>query len=146
MDVRPLPLPVVRASGGVVWRPSRSHGRVYAVVHRPAYDDWTFPKGKVDPGESDEEAALREVTEETGVHCRLDRPLGATSYIDRKGRPKIVHYWLMRAGAGRFAPGAEVDEIRWLPFDEALDLLSYERDRTLLRSLHDEEEPISVAL
>jgi len=105
------------------------------VVHRPAYDDWTLPKGKVDPGETEEEAALREVEEETGVVCQLGRPLGTTSYVDRKGRPKVVHYWLMRAGPGTFVPHNEIDEVRWLPIAEALELLTYERDRTLLASL-----------
>jgi len=140
VDVKPLPQPVVRAAGGIVWRTSRAYGRVYAVVHRPGYDDWTLPKGKVDAGETDEEAALREVEEETGLHCRLGRPLGTTSYLDRKGRAKIVRYWLMRAGPGRFVPTAEVDELRWLPLSDTLALMTYERDRTLLGSLRDRDE------
>jgi 8-oxo-dGTP pyrophosphatase MutT (NUDIX family) len=140
MDVRPNGQPVVRAGGGVVWRPSRRGGLVYAVVHRPAYDDWTLPKGKVDGDETEEEAALREVEEEIGVRCQLGRHLGTTSYVDRKGRPKVVHYWLMRAGPGTFTPHDEIDEVRWLPIPDALELLSYERDRTLLASLVEPSE------
>jgi 8-oxo-dGTP pyrophosphatase MutT (NUDIX family) len=148
VDVRPFPQPVVRAAGGVVWRPSRSAGRKYAVVHRPEYDDWGLPKGKLDGDETEEEAALREVEEETGMRCRLGRPLGTTSYVDRKGRPKIVYYWMMRAISGQFTPHDEIDECRWLPLDEALSLLSYDRDRTLLRSLSNDapSEEITAAL
>jgi 8-oxo-dGTP pyrophosphatase MutT (NUDIX family) len=134
------PTAVVRAAGGIVWRPSPQHGRLFLLVHRPAYDDWTFPKGKVDVAETEEEAALREVAEETGLQCRLQRPVGTTSYVDRRGRPKVVYYWLMRIVDGAFAPNREVDEIRWVPLDEALDLLTYERDRVLIASLAGDDD------
>ena len=117
----------VRAAGGVV----RRAGRV-AVVHRPKYDDWSLPKGKLDRGEDWEQAALREVEEETGLRCRLVRELGSTEYEDRHGRPKRVRYWLMEPLAGEFEPGAEVDELRWLAPREAAELLSYARDRELV--------------
>ena len=130
-------MPEVRAAGGVVWRPAAGD-RVYAVVHRPAYDDWTLPKGKLADGESDVEGALREVEEETGMWCRVDRPLGTTSYIDRKGRPKVVVYFLMQATGGEFEPSEEIDEVRWLPLAEVHELLSYARDRTLLGALQHE--------
>jgi 8-oxo-dGTP diphosphatase len=124
----------VKASGGVVLR--RAGGRLeVAVVHRPKYDDWSFPKGKLDPGESWEEAALREVEEEIGLRCRLGHELPPTSYRDPKGRAKVVRYWLMEPLDGEFAPSGEVDEMRWLATDEAPDLLSYEHDRALLREL-----------
>lgn len=130
-------LPVVRAAGGVVWRSGPGNSVEYVLVHRPAYDDWTFPKGKVNAGETEEEAALREVAEETGMRCRLMRPLGTTSYLDRKGRTKIVYYYLMKAVSGSFVPNGEVDEVRWLPIAQASGLLSYAHDRTLFGALAD---------
>ena len=105
------------------------------LVHRPAYDDWTFPKGKVDPGESDEDCAVREVEEETGLRCVLGRELPSTAYEDAKGRPKVVRYWVMEVGGGELRFEHEVDEARWLPVSEATELLSYERDVALLRAL-----------
>ncbi|MGH7748418.1 MAG: NUDIX hydrolase [Candidatus Dormibacteria bacterium] len=125
----------IRAAGGVVWRATAGGDRLYAVVHRPAYDDWSLPKGKLADGESEIEGALREVEEETGMSCRLDRLLGTTSYIDRKGRPKVVVYWLMQATGGTFEPSEEIDEVRWLPLADVQALLTYPRDRTLLGAL-----------
>jgi 8-oxo-dGTP diphosphatase len=122
---------VVRAAGGVV---CDEDGRV-AIVYRPKYDDWTFPKGKLEPGESEEEAALREVHEETGLHVDLGRELGYVEYTDPKGRPKTVRYWVMNVNAGEFTPNREVSELRWLPLEEAPALLSYDRDREILGRL-----------
>jgi 8-oxo-dGTP diphosphatase len=103
-------------------------GRV-AVVHRPRYDDWSLPKGKLDPGESFEDGALREVAEETGLRCRLVRELPAAEY-EVRGRPKVVRYWAMEVvDETDFVPNDEVDEVRWLEPAEALALLSYDRDR-----------------
>ena len=120
----------VEAAGGVVER----DGRVL-LVHRPRYDDWTFPKGKLDPGESFEDAALREVEEETGVRCTLGRELPPTSY-EVNGRPKLVRYWLMSPDAELdFAPNDETDDIRWVTPDEARALLTYDRDRDVLAAL-----------
>ena len=117
----------VEAAGGVVVR----DGQVL-LVHRPRYDDWTLPKGKLDEGESFEDAALREVEEETGVRCRLVRELPATNY-EVGGRPKIVRYWLMEPDAeAPFVPNDETDELRWLPANEARSLLTYDRDRDVL--------------
>jgi 8-oxo-dGTP diphosphatase len=124
----------VRASGGVVWRRANG-GLEVAVVHRPKYDDWSFPKGKLVPGETWEEAALREVEEEVGLRCRLGHELPPTSYRDPKGRAKVVRYWMMEPLDGEFAPSHEVDEMRWLPAREARDVLSYEHDRELLRKV-----------
>jgi len=120
--------PVVRAAGGVVVRP----GPEVLVVHRPKYDDWTFPKGKAEPDETDEECALREVEEETGFLCRLEEELPPTRYRDSRGRPKVVRWWRMSVDRGEFEPNREVDEIRWLRPDAAAALLSYERDLPLL--------------
>jgi 8-oxo-dGTP diphosphatase len=120
----------VDAAGGVVER----DGRVL-LVHRPRYDDWTFPKGKLDPGESFEDAALREVEEETGVRCTLGRELPASTY-EVNGRPKLVRYWLMAPDAEReFAPNDETDDVRWVTPDEARALLTYDRDRDVLAAL-----------
>jgi 8-oxo-dGTP pyrophosphatase MutT (NUDIX family) len=114
----------VHAAGGVVLR----DGRV-AVVHRPRYDDWSLPKGKLDPGESSEEAALREVEEETGLRCRLVRELPTVEY-DVRGRLKVVRYWAMEVvDETPFVPNDEVDQVRWVEPQEALALLSYDRDR-----------------
>ena len=119
----------VRAAGGVVVR-----GDEVLLVHRPKYDDWSFPKGKVEPGETDQECALREVAEETGLRCELGRELASTSYVDGKGRPKRVRYWAMVPVAGEFLPHAEVDEVRWLDPARAAATLTWERDLTVLRS------------
>lgn len=119
---------VVRAAGGVVVRA----GEV-ALVHRPAYDDWTFPKGKADEDETDEDCALREVHEETGLRCRLGDELHPTEYVDARGRPKRVRWWRMDPiGDDGFVPNDEVDEVRWVSPSEASRLLSYERDQVLL--------------
>jgi len=108
------------------------------LVHRPRYDDWTLPKGKVQDGESDEECALREVKEETGLRCELRFPLPSTTYTDSRGRLKHVRYWAMDAIDGSFGAGDEVDEIRWLDPSAAQRLTSYDRDRSVLRGFgHD---------
>jgi 8-oxo-dGTP diphosphatase len=117
----------VEAAGGVVVR----DGRV-ALVHRPQYDDWTLPKGKLHRGEDFAEAALREVEEETGLRCELGRELPSTRYVDSKGRPKLVRYFEMRPVSGEFEPNDEVDELRWVDPEEAVELLTYDRDRELI--------------
>ncbi|WP_051415813.1 NUDIX hydrolase [Nocardiopsis sp. CNT312] len=120
------------AAGGLVTRPGDS-GPEFAVIHRPRHGDWSFPKGKRDPGEALEQTALREVWEETALRCRLGRPLGSASYPG-----KIVHYWAMTVEeAGAFEPGEEVDAVRWVPAAEAAALLSHEQDRELLAAFLD---------
>jgi 8-oxo-dGTP diphosphatase len=118
----------VRAAGGVVWRMGAA-GPEVLVVHRPKYDDWSLPKGKREHGETDEQCAVREVDEETGVRATLGRELLPTRYRDRKGREKVVRYWEMTVAAQRpFVPNAEVDELRWLSPQEAVDVLTYPHD------------------
>ena len=124
--------PEVRAAGGVLLRAGEG-GVEVAVIHRPKYEDWSLPKGKLDAGESFEQAALREVEEETGMRAEPSVELSSVSYRDRKGRTKLVRYWLMRRLEGEFAPGSEVDELRWLDPDAAAELLSYEHDAALVR-------------
>jgi 8-oxo-dGTP pyrophosphatase MutT (NUDIX family) len=130
------PEPVVRAAGGVVRRRRRNGDYEFAVVHRARYDDWSLPKGKADQGESDEETALREVEEETGVRCVLGPELGTVHYRDRNGRPKQARYWLMEpvdpGEPSTFQPNHEIDELRWCSAAEAGKLLSYEHDRKLI--------------
>ena len=153
--------PSVRAAGGAVWRRVPT-GVEVVLVHRPAYDDWAFAKGKLEPGETDEEAAVREVREETGLPCRLGTELPSTTYVDGQGRPKMVRYWSMtvvrgataREGAPTVAssfgdspsdaplapePKArrEVDDVRWFSLENARRRLTYPRDVVVLDALSD---------
>lgn len=122
------------AAGAVLWRPgdSGNSGLEVAVIHRPRYDDWSLPKGKVDPGETAPVAAVREVLEETGHGAILGRRLDVVSYPIEQGVKK-VHYWTARSTGGEFTPGSEVDELVWLPLAEAKDRLTYSHDRKMLR-------------
>lgn len=124
----------VLAAGGVVWRVNETGAVEVLLVHRPAsYDDWTFPKGKLAPGDPDEEhCALREVQEETGYRCALGRELHSVHYRDNKQRTKRVRYWEMRVLTGEFTPNAEVDEIAWLSLAGARERLSYRHDVAVL--------------
>jgi 8-oxo-dGTP diphosphatase len=122
----------VRAAGGIVSRRREDGELEVVVVHRAAYADWTFPKGKLHDGETEDEAALREVEEETSLTCTLGRELGTTGYRDPRDRPKSVRYWEMTVVAGRLAPANEIDGARWCSVPEARELLTYDRDRELL--------------
>jgi 8-oxo-dGTP diphosphatase len=119
---------LVRAAGGILER----DGAVL-LVHRPKYDDWSFPKGKLEEGESWEEGALREMEEETGLRCTIGAELGRTHYLVLQG-PKEVRYYRMECDGEAVAQN-EVDEVRWVPLAEARELLSHDRDRTLLDAL-----------
>ena len=121
----------VEAAGGLVWRES-ADGVELALVHRPRYDDWSLPKGKLDPGETHETAALREVEEETGLQVELEEELEPHFYEDNKGRWKRVRWWAMQALEGEFSPDNEVDQMRWVSPEEAAELLTYTRDRELV--------------
>jgi 8-oxo-dGTP diphosphatase len=125
----------VAAAGGIVTRTTGDATEV-ALVHRPKYDDWTFPKGKVEAGETDEQAAAREVLEETGFVVTLGAELDTVRYTDGRGRPKRVRYWMMTiAGGAETVPNDEVDALRWLSPADASTLLSYAHDQALARRL-----------
>ncbi|SPM37906.1 NUDIX hydrolase, partial [Mycobacterium numidiamassiliense] len=127
---------IVYAAGAVLWQPGSADSAdpelEVAVIHRPRYDDWSLPKGKVDPGETAPVAAVREVLEETGQHCILARRLDTVSYPIDQGVKK-VYYWAARSLGGEFTPGKEVDELLWLPVAAAMKKLDYAQDRKVLR-------------
>ncbi|MGW3041947.1 NUDIX hydrolase [Kitasatospora sp. NPDC001159] len=128
------------AAGAVLWlpgqpKPSGKLGRPrIAVIHRPKYDDWSLPKGKLDPGEGVVGAALREVWEETGFHCLLGPELPTQHYL-AQGRPKEVRYWAAVPTSGAFRPNREVDRLEWLPAGKARARLTHDRDRLLIDAL-----------
>lgn len=132
---------VIRAAGGLLWRPLAGArppltSIEIALIHRPRYDDWSIPKGKLAPGESDLEGAVREVLEETGFRVRIGRPLGEVRYMKTSAggetRPKVVRYWAMQADGGSFTPNREVDELRWVSPAQAQSLLTHDHDHDLL--------------
>lgn len=118
----------VVAGGGVVVRGGDGLATEVALVHRPRYDDWSFPKGKLDAGEKLEDCALREVHEETGLVCELVDELVDVTYHDNQNRSKLVRYWLMSVVEGSFRANSEVDELRWVSLDEARSRLTYGHD------------------
>ncbi|MCI0549041.1 MAG: NUDIX hydrolase [Candidatus Rokubacteria bacterium] len=122
---------MVRAAGGVVWRRRPDSGIEVLLVHRRARGDWSFPKGKVEPGETEEVCAVREVEEETSLTCRLGRELPSVRYRDERGRDKTVRYWTME-GEGRATARNEVDEVRWVSLETAGGALTYPLDREVL--------------
>jgi 8-oxo-(d)GTP phosphatase len=136
---------IVYAAGAVLWRQGSANSAdpelEIAVIHRPRYDDWSLPKGKVDPGETAPVAAVREVFEETGHHATLGRQLAMVSYPIDQGVKK-VYYWAARSTSGEFAPGSEVDELVWLRVADAMQKLGYEQDRKVLRRF--ERHPVDT--
>jgi 8-oxo-dGTP pyrophosphatase MutT (NUDIX family)/phosphohistidine phosphatase SixA len=135
----------VAAAGGAVWRPAADGGIEVAVVHRPRYDDWSLPKGKLDAGEHALGAAFREVVEETGLQVVVGRRAPTTRYAV-EGASKRVDYWLMRCTGGEFSPNDEVDELRWLPPDDAAALCTHDHDRQVVRDAARDDVPREVAL
>ncbi len=125
----------VNAAGGVLWRRADDGAVEVLVVHRPRYDDWSFAKGKCDPGETFAETAEREVLEETGYSVAFGPELDEVRYRDHKGRSKLVRYWAMTVPSGTFTANDEVDEARWLPVPAAAELVSYDHDAALLDGL-----------
>jgi 8-oxo-dGTP pyrophosphatase MutT (NUDIX family) len=135
VEVDDRPAELILAAGGLVVRRSGPERIEIAIVHRPIREDWSYPKGKVEPKETLTECALREVCEETGLTCRIVSFVGTTEYRDRKDRRKIAAYWVMTPESGAFRSSEEVDEMRWVEIGEAAEVLTYERDRELLASL-----------
>lgn len=125
---------VVKAAGGVIARRTADGDAEVLLIHRPRHDDWTFPKGKLEPGEGWKRCALREVEEETGLRCRLADELPTTTYVDHKGRLKVVRYWVMHRAAGEATPRNEVDAVRWVLVAQAALALTYPHDRALLEA------------
>jgi 8-oxo-dGTP diphosphatase len=136
---------LVRAAGGALWRPAAGGGVETALVHRPKYDDWSLPKGKPDDGEHLLQTAVREVAEETGLDVVVGRRSVRTEYEVLEG-PKRVDYWLMRVVGGEFEPNDEVDELRWLPVEEACALVSHAHDRAVLADLARTDVPREPSL
>ena len=130
----------IEAAGGVLWRQGASGDAEVALVHRPKYDDWSLPKGKLDAREHPLAAALREIEEETGFSAVPGRPLGEVRYAV-SGGPKRVRYWACRAATGRFRPGREVDDLAWVTTADAEALLPADRDRPVLRRFAADPRP-----
>lgn len=122
----------VWAGGGLVWRWGADGAIEILLVHRPRYDDWSFPKGKLDEGETLAECAVREVAEETGLRCTLGAELVDITYRDSRGRAKLVRYWVMTVDGGAFTPNDEVDLVAWVDPDGARDLLTYGHDQAVI--------------
>ena len=128
-------LPPVLAAGGVVWRRNGQGQLEVVLIHRARYDDWSLPKGKLDPGETDEQAARREVQEETTLVTELGAELPSTTYLDRSGKHKRVRYWAMTVKKGSPKGSHEVDRAEWVPIDEAAGRLTYRHDVEVLGAL-----------
>lgn len=128
---------LVLAAGGAVWRRSLDGTVEVILVHRPRYDDWSFPKGKLNPGETDEAAARREVEEETSVVAELGPELPTVTYLDRSGKHKRVRYWAMTPVSGEPAGANEVDRAEWVAAEEAGGRLTYRHDGSVLEALLD---------
>ncbi len=126
----------ILAAGAVLWRRAPGSSAIeVALVHRPKYDDWSLPKGKIDPGETPVVTAVREVAEETGLHSRLSRYLGHVTYpVTGHRKLKRVDYWAASVAEGAFVPNSEVDQLRWHRVDRVMDQLSYPMDRTMVRN------------
>ncbi|MEN8235496.1 MAG: NUDIX hydrolase [Actinomycetota bacterium] len=123
----------IKAAGGVVWRTRENGTREYLLVHRPRYDDWSLPKGKLDRREGYLEAALREVREETGIRANRALEIGSVGYETDAGNRKVVRWWLMEAVGGKFRPNKEVDDVAWLTRGKADKRLQYTNDKKVLR-------------
>lgn len=134
-DAEGLHQPPVLAAGGVVWRRDERGGIEVVLIHRARYGDWSLPKGKLDPGETDEQAARREVEEETTLVAELGPELPSTVYLDRSGKHKRVRYWAMTVVSGEPRGDNEVDRAEWVPLATAAERVSYRRDAEVIAAL-----------
>lgn len=137
MLTHPPPSDSIWAAGCVVTRPGRDDQPRYLMVHRPAYGDWTLPKGKLDPGETFLEGAVRETFEETGFKAENPRLIGTIAYDTSNENPKVVRWWLGQAAGGKFAPNSEVDRVKWVRFTKGQNWLTYRNDREVLDRAND---------
>jgi 8-oxo-dGTP diphosphatase len=138
MTVREIPPPAsIWAAGCIVARMSKNEKPEYLIVHRPRYDDWSLPKGKLNKRESFRRAAIRETREETGIRGRKPRFVGTVAYMTKAGNPKVVRWWLVKPGKGSFKPNSEVDRVKWLTYRKARSKLAYRNDRAVLDRAHD---------
>ena len=127
----------VQAAGGIIVRSGKKGPKVL-LVHRERRNDWSFPKGKLDPGETFKQAARREVEEETGFTCAVHSPpFASVNYMIGNSQAKEVRYWLMTVDSGGFVPNDEVDMITWVRLENAAERLTYPRDRKILNDLID---------
>ncbi|MDY2978941.1 MAG: NUDIX hydrolase [Lawsonella sp.] len=133
IDARNSPDNLVLAAGGVVWRRSKSGELEVLLEHRKRYNDWSIPKGKIDPGESPVMTAIREIAEETGFQVRLGKFLKRVQYSLSGNRDKVVFFWSAEVIGGKFRANSEVDRIAWLPVAEAEEKIQYESDRKVLQ-------------
>ncbi len=123
----------IKAAGGVLYRANDNGDREFLLVHRPRYDDWSLPKGKLGRREGFLEAGLREVREETGIRANYPVEIGSVGYETDAGNRKVVRWWLMEAVGGEFRPNPEVDAIAWLTLPKAIKRLQYANDQKVLR-------------
>jgi len=135
--IEPPPEQSIWAAGCVVARRNKKGTAKYLMVHRPRYDDWSLPKGKLDKNETFLEGALREVEEETGIVGKKPRLIGSVGYFTQNGNPKVVRWWLTEVKRGSFTPNKEVDRIKWVSYDNALEKLAYRNDREVLDRAND---------
>jgi phosphohistidine phosphatase SixA/8-oxo-dGTP pyrophosphatase MutT (NUDIX family) len=137
VDFERPPKESIWAAGGVVAKRNAKGKARYLIVHRPRYDDWSLPKGKLDKGETFLEAAEREVEEETGIEVHKPRPIGSVGYLTQAGNPKVVRWWLSTIKKGAFTPNKEVDRIKWVSHKKATTKLTYRNDREVLDRAND---------
>ena len=135
--IEPPPKQSIWAAGCVVARRDSEGKAEYLIIHRPRYDDWSLPKGKLDKNETFLQGALREVEEETGITGKKPRLIGSVGYFTQNGNPKVVRWWLTEVKKGLFKPNKEVDRIKWVSYKKALKKLAYRNDREVLDRAND---------